>query len=217
MISWRAALLLILTHIAFATLIASSASNAPVWTWAKDSANCTTDTCISDCQAATAETCFYSDLKQNNQQTVGDCTAYYWYDAGNTVPSAAQCKASFDHVTGQPSSSGVPDDCPGYVGGAIGYDASNKRTNDPLYPGKGNGNCLKAQGDTSPVLALDALLNERTLSAQTYSASKNKSRRAIIKDKDANAQSSMYTVGYFNVRTCYSARCVTSATATGWE
>ena len=129
---------------------------------------CTTTASISDCTTAFASLCARVDLGVSDNATVGDCTALYWYDTGNTKPTAAECTAAYTQIL------------TASIGGALGYNVSKSRTNDPLYaiyPKDGNANCLKAAGDTSPVLAMDALPGGGTL--PTCPVSTSRRRRAL--------------------------------------
>ena len=208
--------------LAHASPAVAVASSTPVWTWAQDPANCKTDICISDCQTAITTLCASSDLTQTQEQTVGDCVVFYWYDAGNTVPTAAQCKASYGLITGPPSSAGAPNDCPGYVGGALGYDTSGSRTNDPVYmisPKNGNGNCMKAPGDKTSVLAPEALPNGQTI-PQSCPAATSKSKRALAKLQrrdNPNAAGFGCNVGSMAYYTGCGGTCILEVTAAGWE
>ena len=220
-----------LTHqqmiILFATFSLTNALHAPIskrdttpaWSWAKDATDCNTDACLSDCQAATAKICAMSSLQTAHSQTVGDCTAYYWFDSGNTVPTTAQCNAAYGQITGPPSTAGSAQDCPGYVGGALGYDSSNKRTSDPVYmvyPKAGNGNCLKASGDTSAVLPLDAIPNSngQTLPAicpANTASSKRRRSSTAVQARDDSTQCSMKGLG---TDVGCSAACIDAVTTT---
>ena len=193
-------------------------ANSAVWTWAHDAAQCKTDVCTSDCQSAAAQVCAMPDLSTTQSVTVGGCTAFYWYDTGNTLPSAKDCNAAFTTITGPASKAGSAGDCPGYVGGASGYGADGKRTNDPLYmisPSTGNGNCLKAPGDTSSVLAKDELPNGKSLSTCPTSSSRRKraaSTEASLEERDTKCPLEELFVG-----SGCSGTCLVSVTAAGWE
>jgi len=200
--------------------------SAPPWSWAHDPVNCkSTSTCLSDCQAATAKICATPNLQTSNTVTLGDCTAFYWYDGGNTLPTAAQCNAAYEQITGPPSKAGGPEDCPGYVGGALGYDTTNKRTNDPVYmvyPRAGNGDCLKAPGDTSPVLAVDEIPNSdgQTLAATCLKTTSRRKRALAVldgRDNVANRHGFKCNMESFGVSTGCSTTCLFSVTAAGWE
>ena len=139
----------------FATAIptapAPSSSSAPVFYNWSTSPLCASNTTKPDCTSAVAAVCANQNLTQSIKKTQGGCTAWYWVDAGNTIPTAAECTASYSQVLASSNAFG-----------AVGYNAAQTRTNDPLYavyPSNGNGNCFKAMGDTSPVLPMDALPN----------------------------------------------------------
>ena len=199
--------------------LASTRDTPPMWTWAHDSVNCKNSACLSDCQAATAQVCAIPNLSTSQSVTIGDCTAFYWYDEGNNLPTAAQCNAVFNQITGPASQAGAPTDCPGYVGGALGYDASKKRTNDPVYlvsPKEGNGNCLKAPGDTSPVLAADELPNRKTLSTCPASSSWKK-RGLMAASSQLEERGTKCVMEDIFVGGGCSSTCILSVTAAGWE
>ena len=106
---------------------------------------------------------------------MGDCTAFYWYDAGNTIPKAAECSAAYIKILATS------------IGGALGYDAAGNRTNDPLYaiyPKDGNANCFKATGDTSPVLAPDAFPGGGTLPTCPVGTSRRRRALAVLEGRD---------------------------------
>ena len=192
----------------------NSSSRALSLIWSHDAAQCRTNTCISDCQAASAKLCTSSNLTTFHLETVGDCTAYYWYDAGNSLPNAAQCNAAFGQITGPLSKPGSSNDCPGFVGGASGYDTFQKRTNDPVYivtPINGNGNCLKLPGDNSSVLDTNELPNGQSLSTCPVSSSRRKRELARRQGSlRCNLESDFVAGG------C-STTCVLSVTASAWE
>lgn len=144
---------------------AAPASLSPpvLYTWSTDPV-CKTTGKQSDCETAYQTLCARPDLTTSDNTTVGDCTAFYQYDAGNLVPTAATCTAAYEKILD--ASIG---------GGAWGYNADETRTDFPLYavyPKDGNGNCFKAAGDTSPVLAMDALPGGGTLPTCPVSSSR---------------------------------------------
>lgn len=158
------------THLIKALPTANLSSPYPesiLYSWSTESV-CTTTARKSDCTTAFASLCAREDLGVSGNTTVGDCTALYWYDTGNTKPTAAECTAAYTQIL------------TASIGGALGYNASNVRTNDPLYaiyPKDGNANCLKAAGDTSPVMAMNALPGGGTL--PTCPVSTSRRRRAL--------------------------------------
>ena len=158
------------THLIKAIPTANLPSPYPesiLYSWSTESV-CTTTARKSDCTTAFASLCAREDLGVSGNTTVGDCTALYWYDTANTKPTAAECTAAYTQIL------------TASIGGALGYNASQVRTNDPLYaiyPKDGNANCLKAAGDTSPVLAMNALPGGGTL--PTCPVSTSRRRRAL--------------------------------------
>ena len=129
---------------------------------------CTTAVKKADCTTAYAALCARSNLTVSDSINVGNCTAFFWYDAGNTIPTRAECTAAYEQILATS------------IGGALGYNAAQNRTGDPLYaiyPSHGNANCFKATGDTSPVLAPNALPDGSTLA--TCPASTSRRRRAL--------------------------------------
>ncbi|KAF6224425.1 hypothetical protein HO133_011002 [Letharia lupina] len=137
---------------------------------------CTTTASETDCTTAYAALCARAELGVSDNTTVGDCTAFYWYDAGNTIPTAAECTAAYTQILAVS------------IGGALGYNVEKSRTNDPLYaiyPKDGNANCFKAAGDTSPVLAVDALPNGGgTLTTCPVSTSRRRRAIEVLEGRD---------------------------------
>ncbi len=141
--------------------------NSILYSWSTQPI-CTTIAIKTDCATAYAALCARANLGVSDNTTVGDCTAFYWYDAGNTIPTPAKCTAAYTQILATS------------IGGALGYNAAKNRTNDPLYaifPKDGNANCLKAVGDTSPVLAPNVLPNGGILATCPVSTSRR--RRAL--------------------------------------
>ena len=138
-----------------------------LYSWSTDPA-CKTTATKADCTTAYKALCARPDLSVSDNTTVGDCKAFYWYDQGNTLPTAAECTAAYSQILTTS------------VGGVSGYNAAQNRTNLPLYaiyPKDGNANCFKAAGDTSPVLAPDALPDGSRLPTCPISSSRR--RRAL--------------------------------------
>lgn len=151
--------------------VASVSSNpdpdSVLYAWSSDPA-CVSTACATDCQSAYASICNSTMLASSDSPhqafsanaTVGDCTAFYWIDAGAKPSTPAQCAASYTQILAaarQPANG-----CGGTIGGALGYNAKGRRTSEPLYaiyPAEGNANCFKAPGDTSKVLAASVLPN----------------------------------------------------------
>ena len=145
-----------------------------LYSWSTESI-CTTTASLTDCTAAYATLCARANLSISDNTTVGGCTAFYWYDADNTIPTAAQCTAAYTQLLATS------------IGGALGYNAAEKRTNDPLYaifPKDGNANCFKAAGDTSPVLAADALPNGKRLATCPVSSSRRRRAPKVLEGRD---------------------------------
>ncbi|KAL8919861.1 MAG: hypothetical protein Q9208_006594 [Pyrenodesmia sp. 3 TL-2023] len=114
--------------------------------------------CKADCTKAVDSLCRKDLGTENIIETVGECTAWYLYQIGNTIPSFDQCYSAFAYINdaGKPG----PDGCGGTFGGALGWDKNGDRTNDPafaIYPKSGSGNCFKTAGDMSPPLPQDML------------------------------------------------------------
>lgn len=150
----------------YADSVLYSWSNQPI---------CTTTVSKDDCTTAYAAICARGNLTTGHNATVGDCTAFYWYDAGNTIPTTAECTAAYTQILATS------------IGGALGFTAAQNRTNDPLYavfPRDGNANCFKAAGDTSPVLAANELPNGQTLATCPASTSRRRRALAVLAGRD---------------------------------
>ena len=181
-----------------------------LYSWSTES-GCTTTAKQSDCTTAFASLCAREDLGVSGNTTVGDCTAFYWYDAGNTKPTAAECTAAYTQILTTS------------IGGALGYNASKLRTNDPLYaiyPKDGNANCFKAAGDTSPVLAMNALPGGGTLPTCPVSTSRRRRGLELVEDQgQANGEEEDTTGCLIEdavwVASC-NAVCVATVTFTSW-
>ncbi|KAI4252802.1 MAG: hypothetical protein LQ352_004059, partial [Teloschistes flavicans] len=138
----------------------ATSANPTVFTpWSSDPA-CAVgpDACKADCTKAVDTLCRKDLSTDNIIETVGECTAWYMYDIGNTLPTYDQCYSAFAYINdkGKFGANG----CGGTFGGALGWDKNDTRTKDPafaIYPKSGNGNCFKKAGDTTPPLAQDAL------------------------------------------------------------
>ncbi|KAL8870430.1 MAG: hypothetical protein Q9174_003527 [Haloplaca sp. 1 TL-2023] len=109
--------------------------------------------CKTDCTQAVKNLCQKDLGTENLIETVGECTAWYLYQLGNTLPTYDQCYSSFAYINdaGKPD----PDGCGGTFGGALGFDKNGDRTNDPafaIYPTSGNGNCLSTDTPDGPPL-----------------------------------------------------------------
>ena len=148
--------------------------NSVLYSWSTQPI-CTTTASITDCTTAYAALCARENLGVSDNTTVGDCTAFYWFDAGNTIPTPAECTAAYTQILATS------------IGGALGYNAAKNRTNDPLYaiyPEDGNANCFKAAGDTSPVLAVNALPNGKTLATCPVSTSRRRRALGVLEGRD---------------------------------
>ena len=171
---------------------------------------CTTTASQTDCTTAYAALCAGLNLGVSANTTVGDCTALYWYDAGNTIPTAAECTAAYQQILATS------------IGGALGYNAAKNRTNDPLYaiyPKDGNANCFKVAGDTSPVLAMNTLPNGGTLATCPVSTSRRRAlkmleRRNQAEDEDDGVIECIIEDGAWGLG-C-TAVCLATVTATSW-
>ncbi|KAL8995918.1 MAG: hypothetical protein Q9169_004454 [Polycauliona sp. 2 TL-2023] len=118
--------------------------------------------CKSDCTEAVNQLCKEDLTTENIVKSVGECTAWYLYQIGNTIPNFDQCYSAFAYINdaGKPG----PDGCGGSFGGALGFDKNGDRTKDPafaIYPKSGNGNCLRTETSSSAPLA-QAMLDETT-------------------------------------------------------
>ena len=164
------------THLITAIPTSNLSSPYPesvLYSWSTESV-CATTAIQSDCKTAFASLCAREDLGVSGNATVGDCTALYLYDTGNTKPTAAECTAAYTQIL------------TASIGGALGYNASKLRTNDPLYaiyPKDGNANCFKAAGDTSPVLAMNALPGGGTLPTCPVSTSRRRRGLELVEDQ----------------------------------
>lgn len=145
-----------------------------LYSWSNEP-SCTTTASQNDCTTAYAALCNRTNLGVSDNTTVGDCTALYWYDTGNTIPTATECTAAYIQILAIS------------IGGALGYNAAKVRTDDPLYaifPKDGNANCFKAMGDTSPVLEVDALPNGGTLATCPVSTSRRRRTLDVLEGRD---------------------------------
>ena len=124
---------------------------------------------------------------------------------------------AFTSITGPASEPDSEGDCPGYVGGVLGYDGNSKRTNEPLYmisPNAGNGNCFKAPGDTTPVLFDTELPNGQSLSTCPVSTSRRKRVPLMLENNKREAKCVL--ADSFVGAGCTST-CLLSVTAAAWE
>ena len=178
-----------------------AASSPEPWVWASGSDQCQNRITKSNCEKATARICA-EDLTQLQNATEGDCSALYWYDAKrNTEPTEDECNKEFGGI---------------FNGGAIGYDEHGNQTGSPLYvvmPTNGNGNCLKAPNDKSPVLAPDQLPNGQTLDTTCLRSSSRRKRVAAGQPPLDDACSAK--LGLQDL--ACSATCALSVMTTGFE
>ncbi|KAI4193049.1 MAG: hypothetical protein LQ350_008491 [Teloschistes chrysophthalmus] len=138
----------------------ATSSNPTVFTpWSSDPACAVGPTaCKTDCTKAVDTLCRKDLGTANIKETVGECTAWYMYEIGNTLPTFDQCYSAFAYINDKGKFGA--NDCGGTFGGALGWDKNGNRTNDPafaIYPKSGNGNCFKKDGDMSPPLPQDTL------------------------------------------------------------
>lgn len=188
--STAVAAIIFFAHLIIAIPTASSLSlySSPVlYSWSTEPV-CRTSARTSDCITAYTALCAGENLKISNVTTVGDCTAFYWYDTGNTISTGVDCTAAYKQIIAAST------------WGALGYNAAKNRTNDPLYaiyPKDGNANCFKAPGDTSPVLALDAIPGGRTLPTCPLSSSRRRHALETLEGRDLIEDES------HDVITCY--------------
>ncbi|KAL8941411.1 MAG: hypothetical protein Q9216_002256 [Gyalolechia sp. 2 TL-2023] len=168
--------------IAAAPQLTDATSKTPTvfYAWSSDPV-CASKACVVDCQAAAEAVCSAPDLATTVNATVGDCTAFYWYDIGNTIATKESCLSAYSYINN--AAKPGADGCGGTVGGALGYDADGNRTVDPLfavYPRDGNGNCFKAPGDTTPVKARDELPNGEKLPMDSCPDATSRRRRSAL-------------------------------------
>ncbi|KAL8831992.1 MAG: hypothetical protein Q9170_005054 [Blastenia crenularia] len=159
---------------------ATSPNPTVFYAWSDDP-TCTSKACISDCKAAVTEICNTADFGTMQNATVGDCTAFYWYDIGNNVPTKDSCLSAYNYIIN--AAKPGPGACGGTIGGALGYDKLGNRTHDPLfavYPRDGNANCFKAPGDTSPVKGKNELPNGGTLDLDSCPDATSRRRRSVV-------------------------------------
>lgn len=209
------AVLLAITTIISVSLAAPSSSTytgSILYEWSKHPA-CASTTTVPDCKEAAALVCASENLTVSSTATVGGCTAWYWYDVRNTVPTRKSCNGAYAHIL----ASGI--------GGALGYSANGSRTNEPLYaifPSSGNGNCFKAPGDRSAPLAAGTFANGHTLSTCPSSTSRRRAAQVFDSQEhtsghDASKDSQRHCIieetiwGY----SC-SATCLATVATTSW-
>lgn len=201
---------ILFAHLTTAVPSAPSLSLFPspvLHSWSADPA-CKTTATKADCTTAYEALCARPNLSISDNTTVGDCTAFYWYDEGNTLSTAAECTTAFSQILTTS------------IGGVSGYNAAKNRTNDPLYaiyPKDGNANCFKAPGDTSPVLALDALPGGGMLPTCPISSSRRRRALATLEGRDGDDDGTvkcMVEDGVWTV-SC-TAVCLATVVTTSW-
>lgn len=114
--------------------------------------------------------------------TVRGCTAWYWRDANDTIPTENQCNSAYSHILANG------------IGGALGYDRRERRTRDPLYviyPKNGKGNCFKAPQDSSPPLAMNQHANGKSLSTCPTSSSRRRATK-ITKSRQSSQENDTF-------------------------
>ena len=156
------------------TALLTPYTDTVLYSWSTEPV-CKTAVKKADCTKAYAALCARSNLTVSGSTNAGDCTAFFWYDACNTIPSRAECTAAYEQILAKS------------VGGALGYNAAHNRTDDPLYaiyPTDGNANCFKAAGDSSPVLAPNALPDGSTLPTCPVSTSRRRRALAALEGRD---------------------------------
>ena len=163
-----------LTTDVFSTASVSPYPDSVLYSWSTDPL-CTSAVKKFDCQAASTALCARSNLAVSGNATVGDCTAFYLYDTGNSVPTTLECEAAYTWILAKS------------IGGALGYDTAHNRTHDPLYavyPADGNANCFKAPGDTSPVLAPNQMPDGSTLPTCPVGTSRRRRALEVLEGRD---------------------------------
>lgn len=184
------------SSLSVATSQPTQSSGSILHTWSKDP-SCASKACTDDCKTAYTAVCASTPAELSTAetpftQTVGDCTAFYWFDAGNTIPTSAQCSAAFAEIL--ESSTPGANGCGGAVGGALGYNGAGSRTTDPLYaiyPSDGNANCFKAPGDTSPVVAENTFPNGATFPATCPASTSRMARRRALMELEGRQDSQL--------------------------
>ncbi|KAL8686267.1 MAG: hypothetical protein Q9224_005501, partial [Gallowayella concinna] len=161
---------------------ATSANPTVFWPWSSHPDCVSSSTaCKADCTTAVKSLCAQNLEEENLIETVGECTAHYMREIGKTIPTYDQCYSAFAYIND--AGKFGPDGCGGTFGGGLGWDKNDHRTNDPIfaiYPTKGNGNCFKKLGDTSPPLAQDTAPNGAKLSLDSCpSATSRRKRNAL--------------------------------------
>ena len=182
-----------------------------LYTWSNDP-SCQSTATAFDCHTAAAQVCV-KNLRTSTSASVRGCTAWYWYDVNNTVPIRDQCTKAFSSIL----ASGI--------GGALGYDALERRTKDPIYavfPANGNGNCFKKPEDTSPPLPINEFPNGKILSTCPTSSSKRQDTQ-LLEDRQSSSANGSVKEAQSDCRiekriwgySC-SAICLTSVVTTSW-
>ncbi|KAL9049743.1 MAG: hypothetical protein Q9206_005373 [Seirophora lacunosa] len=152
---------------------ATSPNPTVFYRWSSDPA-CVSNASTDDCRAVATAICNAPSLSTSLNATSGTCTAFYWYDIGNTIPTKDSCYSAYTYI----NDAGKP----GSVGGALGYDKDGNRTMDPLfalYPPDGNANCFKAPGDDSPPTAVDELANGAKLPMDVCPTATSRRRSSV--------------------------------------
>jgi len=130
--------------------------NSDLYTWSATDVSCKTTASKSDCQSAFSQICSPNkDFTKDYLVTVGQCTAVFWVDPNNSVPTQDICTAAFTQILNAG------------IGGSLGYNTAGQRTTDPLYvmypKNSGTGNCFKKGRDTSAVVAANELPNGNSI------------------------------------------------------
>lgn len=169
---------------------ATSPNPTVFWPWSSHPACVSSPTaCKANCTAAVESLCA-KDLKTDNLvETVGECTANYLRQIGNTVPTADQCFSAFAYINdaGKPG----PNGCGGTFGGALGWDKHENRTRDPIfaiYPKGGNANCFKKLGDNGPPLPQDTLRNGKKIPIDSCPSPTARHKRNALRTLEKKAE-----------------------------
>lgn len=182
---------------------------------------CNSKACVADCRDAAAAVCNSPELELSPtlSVTVNDCTAYYMYEIGNTVPTKESCYAAYTRINDAGAKGAGPDGCGGTVGGALGYDANGNRTNDPLfvlYPKDGNGNCFKAPGDDSPPKPREELSNGQKLPLDSCPNATSRRRRSALQRLESRTNPAECIIGEAAYLAGCSAICIEWVTTAAW-
>lgn len=187
------------------------------WPWSNDPACASGPTaCKTDCTAAVQTLCSKDLGTENLIETVGECTAWYLYQIGNTMPTKDTCFSAFVYIND--AGKFGPDGCGGTFGGALGFHEDGNRTQDPafaIYPKGGNGNCFKALGDNSPPLPQDMLPNGERLPIGSCPSATSRRRRDVLQELEGRQLPECLVEDLVWQAGC-NAVCLASITASTW-